>query len=315
MSKSDVDQMISATNQVVGALNSNDKNEATRLFNIWRGKYEGRPDVFIQSLDVMHVMALVGYNLSYPELPRLFTRYFETSTVDLNDITDFLSHMGPGTMVDVGAQWGTVLTPYVWSGWRVLAFEPTEDSLQILRDKFSGFRNLNIDTRAVSDKCQSGVTFYQGEKSNIRSLHGMHETAEGKLTSTEIEVTTLTAAFKEQRIDNVMFLKIDVEGNEMMVMQGLPWDSLLPTIIAAEYDNPITDKIGYDAEDMVTFLMEKGYHIIVSEWLPIVEYGVHHEWRRYTTNVQEISPDSWGNLLAFANRCDYERFLSIHNIS
>lgn len=308
VTQEDLDELVSLTNQVVVALNANDKNEATRLFNIWRDKFEARPQVFLKSTDVMNVMAMVGYNLAYPELPALLARYSGSTSKDLNDIFNFLVPMGPATMVDVGAQWGTVLHPYAWSGWQVLAFEPMEDSREMMKERVSAFRNVIVDTRAVSSEERSGVIFYQGTETNVRSLHGVHDTDGDSLVTLEVDVTTLSKALDEHGINHVMFLKIDVEGHELDVLKGVPWDALTPVVIAAEYDNPITAKLGYTHEEIFSYLKDRGYQVVISEWEPIVTYGRGHKWVRYTLDPDDIHPDSWGNLIAFANPQDFRRF-------
>lgn len=312
VSQGDIDELVSLTNQVVGALNANDKNEANRLFNAWRDKFEHRPEVFTKSTEIMNVMAMVGYNLAYPELPALLARYSGSTAKDLNDIFSFLVSMGPATMVDVGAQWGTVLHPYAWSGWLVLAFEPMDDSREKMKERVSAFRNVIVDTRAVSNEVKAGVKFYQGTETNVRSLHGAHESEENERITVEVDVTTLTAALGEHEIDHVMFLKIDVEGHELDVLKGVPWDTMTPVVIAAEYDNPITVKLGYTHEDILKYLNDKGYQVVISEWEPIVTYGSGHKWVRYTLDPDDIHPESWGNLFAFANPQDFDRFAAKH---
>jgi FkbM family methyltransferase len=306
----DVDEMISLTNRIVESMNFNDRSEATHLLSKWRSDYLHRSEIITKSIDVMFAIAMVGHQLGFLDIPKRLTKFCGTGSRDLDDISDFLMNMGPGTMVDVGAQWGTVLNDYLWCGWRVLAFEPTKDSLEILTQRYGGFSNLDIDTRAVSNECQKDVTFYTGTETNVRSLHGMHDAGSTSRDLSKIEVTTLESAFKQHNIEHVMYLKIDVEGYELMVLQGVPWDEIRPAVIAAEYDNPITEKIGYSTEDMIQYMEGKGYFVLVSEWAPIVEYGGEHKWRKYTTDIKDTDPNSWGNLIAFENQRDYNRFVS-----
>src|SRR3546814_19620816 len=51
---------------------------------------------------------------------------------------------------------------------------------------------------------------------------------------------------------------------------------------------------------MARFLLEKGYRVLVSEWHPIIRYGVRHDWRRLVAYPCELSDEvAWGNILAF----------------
>ena len=81
-------------------------------------------------------------------------------------------------------------------------------------------------------------------------------------------------------IDRVDVLKIDTEGHEKFVLEGFPWDRLRPNVIIAEFENAKTRPLGYDTEELVRFLRDRGYQVWVSEWHPIVRYGIQHQWHR-----------------------------------
>src|SRR3546814_3008227 len=56
---------------------------------------------------------------------------------------------------------------------------------------------------------------------------------------------------------------------------------------------------------MARFLLEKGYRVLVSEWHPIIRYGVRHDWRRLVAYPCELSDEgAWGNILAFRDPVD-----------
>ena len=43
-----------------------------------------------------------------------------------------------------------------------------------------------------------------------------------------------------------------------------------------------TVPLGYKFDDLARFLADKGYAVFVSEWHPIVRYGIRHDWNRLT---------------------------------
>src|SRR3546814_10967666 len=56
---------------------------------------------------------------------------------------------------------------------------------------------------------------------------------------------------------------------------------------------------------MAGFLLEQVSRVYVSEWHPIVRYGIRHDWRRLVPYPCELSdPSAWGNLLAFRDPID-----------
>ena len=100
--------------------------------------------------------------------------------------------------------------------------------------------------------------------------------------------------------DRVDVLKIDTEGFELFVLEGFPWERVEPVVIVAEFEDRKTRPLGYTTTDLVSFLRIRGYQVWLSEWHPIVRYGIRHQWRRLIDSEEaEPDPDSWGNLIAF----------------
>ena len=64
-----------------------------------------------------------------------------------------------------------------------------------------------------------------------------------------------------------------------------------------EFEDRKTVQLGYDVVEMVRFIRDQGYEVVVSEWEPIVEYGQQHIWRRFTQFPDELPENAWGNLI------------------
>ena len=57
--------------------------------------------------------------------------------------------------------------------------------------------------------------------------------------------------------------------------------------------------LGYDFHDLATYLQDQGYELIVSEWFPMVEYGMKHKWRQFENYPCELKDQkAWGNIIA-----------------
>jgi hypothetical protein len=70
-------------------------------------------------------------------------------------------------------------------------------------------------------------------------------------------------------------------------------------MIVCEFEDLKTVPLGYTFHDLCKYLAEKGYTIIVSEWIPIVAYGARHEWSEFKDYPCELnSKRGWGNLIA-----------------
>ena len=133
-----------------------------------------------------------------------------------------------------------------------------------------------IDARALSNEEKDSATFYKSPQSTgISGLSSFHESHAAAGT---VSVTTLEKVVREYGIDGIDFLKIDTEGFDKFVLMGLPWETHSPTLIVCEFEDFKTKPLGYDFNDLVRYLEDRGYQVLVSEWKPIVAYGARHEW-------------------------------------
>ena len=204
-----------------------------------------------------------------------------------------------GLMIDVGARFGLSLSPFANSGWRVFAFEPDSENRKILSNSFKDFNNVIIDKRALSNRIQEKATLFRSKEStgisSLSAFHHSHEPGE------EVIVTTIEVFLNEQRISDqvIDFLKIDTEGFDLNILQGIPWSLTAPRLISCEFEDPKTLSLGYSFHDLANYLIDHGYKLIVSEWHPIKRYGGTHNWNRFALYPCELEdPNAWGNILA-----------------
>jgi FkbM family methyltransferase len=201
-------------------------------------------------------------------------------------------------MIDVGAHYGTSASYFDKLGWSIHCFEPDPNNRQRLLKRFADSQNVIIDPRAVSDAPASGVKFFTSEQSTgISGLHAFHEThSETGL----VNITTVADVVADRKIKKADFLKIDVEGFDLNVLKGVPWDTFKPDVIECEFEDAKTVRLGHTWKDIANYLQARGYTVYVSEWHPIVRYGIPHDWRRvFRYPSLDMTDKAWGNLLAF----------------
>ena len=204
-------------------------------------------------------------------------------------------------MVDVGAQFGESFTPFRQQGWRILAFEPDPDPRKQEALKALACAEVMIVRRALAEHSREAADFYASYVSTgISTLVPFHEShrAVGK-----VEVSTLALELAKEKLNRVDFIKVDTEGHDLFVLKGFPWGrpELRPRAVLCEYEDAKTRPLGYTWQDMADFLVAQGYAVLVSEWKPIVRYGVRHDWlglQRYPG--ARVNPDGWGNLIALS---------------
>lgn len=205
-------------------------------------------------------------------------------------------------MVDVGAHYGESFSPFADAGWRVMAFEPdpNPDKWETL-SKHESRHNVTIHRKAVDETGGRTVSFYASNEST--GVSAMHQFLSSHELVAEVETITLSESLAAQEIQGIDFLKIDTEGHDLMVLKGHDW-RIRTDAILCEFEDSKTKPLGYTYHDLGSYLIDKGYAVFMSEWHPIVRYGVQHRWhsiRRYPCNLN--NPNGWGNFMAFRKDC------------
>jgi FkbM family methyltransferase len=212
-----------------------------------------------------------------------------------------------GTMIDVGAHHGTSHEPYLRKGWRVYAFEPDNANRAVIKPH----PNLIVSSAAVGSEEIERASFYtSGESSGISSLSAFTPSHH---RSDFVTVTTLSKFIQEHGVTSCDFMKIDAEGHDLFVLKGFPWEKLIPQVVMCEFEDRKTLPLGYSYRDMGDFLRDRGYRVFMSEWAPIVRYGMRHTWLRVVSYPAEtLEPEAWGNFLAFRPSVRVPRLLESH---
>jgi len=207
----------------------------------------------------------------------------------------FARHPRIGTLIDVGAHFGTSFRQYLNEGWRVLAFEPDSTKFEKLRP-YQGQPKFELVTAAVGDSAETSVQFYTSpESTGIASLVPFRES---HVPAEQVKQTTLATELKTRGIDKIDFLKIDTEGYDLLVLRGHDW-SIRPEVILTEFDEVKTRHLGTSYRDIGDLLRQNSYVVFCSQWAPLVRYGSGHAWHSIAKYPCELHhADAWGNFVA-----------------
>ncbi len=198
-----------------------------------------------------------------------------------------------GVMVDVGAHHGFALQPFACRGWEVHAFEPDPVNRGILLENHP---DVHVDPRAVAEVDGEVLKFFTSTvSSGISTLSPFHDSHRATV---EVETVRLDTYLEGADVSAVEFLKTDAEGFDLFALRSFPWDRIAPLAVICEFEDKKTVRLGYRMTDVADFLVARGYTVLVSEWEPIVEYGLSHQWRKIHQYPVELGPDAWGNLIA-----------------
>ena len=215
-----------------------------------------------------------------------------------------------GFMIDVGAHHGWASQPFVDMGWNVLGFEPDPNNRSVLEGRLGDRNNMTVVPKACSERSGETVSFFASNEST--GVSGLSAFTDSHKKICDVETTTLADEILAREINEIDFLKIDTEGFDLMVLKGFPWKTHRPKVIECEFENLKTVPLGYVFEDIANYLFDMGYTVYVSEWHPVIRYGVKHDWRALKRYPAKLTEDrSWGNLLAFDSPPDEKELISL----
>jgi|APSaa5957512493_1039668.scaffolds.fasta_scaffold30639_2 FkbM family methyltransferase len=205
------------------------------------------------------------------------------------------------TMLDVGAHYGGTSKPFAFESWDVHVFEPDPENRKRLNKSLADYHNVTIDPRAVCEVDGEEVQLFSSEESS--GISTLAKFVESHKPTSIVKTVRLDTYVSENNIGFVDFLKIDTEGFDLMVLKGFPWTSTSPEVILCEFEDRKTKNLGYGTIEMIDFLQRRGYTILISEWHPIIRYGITHSFSRlYLFRGKAPDSDSWGNLIAVRNK-------------
>lgn len=124
------------------------------------------------------------------------------------------------TALDVGGHIGyytRLLSKLVGRGGRVIAFEPHPENFSILRHNSRGRSNVEALHVAAGDRDGSTLLFESAGHSN----HSLVAEFAGSSESVRVETARIDTLLQRRGIERIAFAKIDVEGAEPLVLDGM----------------------------------------------------------------------------------------------
>jgi FkbM family methyltransferase len=175
----------------------------------------------------------------------------------------FDRYVKPGaTVIDVGANIGynTICAARLAGPQgRVIAFEPTPDTLAVLRRNIiaSGLANVAIEAVAAGSVAGTQEFFVRGAVSAVNSLYA--DSRYAQVTSVlRVPVVPLDDLV-EGAADVV---KIDVEGAELDVLEGMPRILRAPGVtLIVEWDPLLQQMAGHSADALPRWLQDRGWRL------------------------------------------------------
>jgi FkbM family methyltransferase len=204
----------------------------------------------------------------------------------LSKTAKILSSFGRLVIFDVGANVGhytrQITSAYGKASYELYLFEPSLPTFLKLKENCKDIQGLHFHQLAMSDHVGEAVLHYEKESSGLSSLYERdlaHRNIQ-MATKESVPLATLDLFCKENHIDHIHFLKMDVEGHELSVLKGA--ESLLKnnhiSIIQFEFGGcNIDSKTNF--RDFYKLLSPQYnlYRILKNGLYPITAYSEYRE--------------------------------------
>ena len=211
---------------------------------------------------VVPVRAEGGWWIRIPDDHVLY--HLTRGSYEPQEIRFFRSMLKPGdTALDIGANFGlyTILAAkQVGREGRVLAFEPNPNSLRYLRLNILLNRQSRIEVVPVALSNEEGETEFICVSQGAYSALKVGETP-GNTSAITVRQTTLDAIAAAESLYLVDFVKMDVEGAELLVLQGgEEFFSRIPRpLVMCEFNDNRAAPYGHTSRDVYQWLRDRDY--------------------------------------------------------
>ena len=195
--------------------------------------------------------------------------------------------------VDVGAHKGTY-TDLVIKNFKtnkILMFEPQDKIYNFLKNKYKHHQSVLIFNKALSENKES-LNFNFNKHDLTSSLSTLDPnnsylkmkaklfgtTSQGMIVDTKtIQTTTLFSVLEKENLETIDFLKVDTEGHELQVLQGMKEKIKIIKHLLVEFHNDEI-YISYDPEFLHEYLISHNFKLIKKFKFPFTTW----EDRLYT---------------------------------
>ncbi|HEY6118942.1 MAG TPA: FkbM family methyltransferase [Pyrinomonadaceae bacterium] len=185
-------------------------------------------------------------------------------------LTEFIrENLGPQAIfIDVGANVGyftLIASVCVGASGKVLAIEPNPSVAEQLRVNVqrSNLSNVITEEALCSDSVENHTeTLYLPDESSLGKA-SLSKSNAGGLDSVKVRSATLDQLIFDHRLQGVMFVKIDVEGAELMVLRGMTETlARLRPIVVIELVPDLLANLGTSKDEVIAFLTSFSYSTV-----------------------------------------------------
>jgi FkbM family methyltransferase len=184
---------------------------------------------------------------------------YENFFMKTNCPSDLMSIKKNDIIIDIGAHVGyfTLYASNIAKEGKIYAFEPTNQTYQILKEniKLNKLKNVKTTNCGVLDQVGT-ATLYSDEENSISN--SMFKSNNKKIE--KINVINITKIIEDNDINKINLLKLDCEGAEFLILMELSNVEIKKIEkISVEVHLDLSER---KIEDLENFLKEKGFKVI-----------------------------------------------------
>lgn len=176
-------------------------------------------------------------------------------------------------VLDIGANIGihSIYFSRIAKEGLVFSFEPSPETFRLLLKNVMNSSNILPINIGVSN-FKNIADFYMASDNAYSSLKDTKRKEIKKIV--KVICFTLDDFFKGLNLSNIDFVKIDVEGFEQSVLEGMHWimEEYHPVIFCEIYKGTNSNE---DPEKTINYLIDKGYDAFIFDGNNLVNYEKH----------------------------------------
>jgi FkbM family methyltransferase len=207
-------------------------------------------------------------------------------------------------LLDIGACVGAMSRPFLAEGWQTVMFEPDprcHATLAAIAEAHPG--QVRIEKAAVTADRDGSVPFHVAGSPGLSGMSRSPFAAD--LAVLDVRAIALSAYIARNGLFDVDFIKIDAEGHDFAILDGVDLGRVAPRLIMVEFGDEFAGQDRAAIESVLVRMCDKGYRACVVCLRPIGDFA-HHDWR---TGLLAIGIDAvpalpketrlFGNILFF----------------
>lgn len=218
------------------------------------------------------------------------TKNYDQFDLEVKYVKTFLNEKNLNICIDIGGHRGDYSKELLrnFDIKQLIIFEPSYENYKYLKTQFND-NNIRLENLAVSSTSGNQTFYYHNHNSSLSSLHLRNIFKNDKnINSYEVEVVSLQEYLKKnQEIEIIDLIKIDIEGNEYEAIKGLGSSIKMVRVIQFEFGSTFVDtKIPFF--QFWTLLTENGFEIFRMGPVNLFEvksYSIEEEFIEYSNFI------------------------------